>query len=182
MAIELNNRTKILAGVVVLAAAGAGAWFFLFQDDAPPPRTVVATPAATGSKPAPKPPADAAKNADVAKATDAPKAAAVAAAPAAAAKPAAQPSAKPIPTNPDQLIAEVIEASGLRAQLQTFGRETMLKADGDEPKKGASRTDEEVMSQIVERVFDPAKMTAKQRELLMARWAVLPERPCGRLR
>ena len=168
MAIELNNRTKILAGVGVLVAAGAGAWFFLFEDDAPPPRTVVTTPAASGSKSAPKPAADAAKNAEVAKAADAPKAAGAPAAPAdapaapaAAAKPAAKPSAKPIPSNPDQLIAEVIEASGLRAQFQTFGRETMLKSDGEEPKKGAGRADEDVMSKIVERVFDPAKMTAE---------------------
>ena len=34
MAFEMNNRTKILAAVVVLAAAGAGAWLFLFDDDA----------------------------------------------------------------------------------------------------------------------------------------------------
>ena len=159
MAIELNNRTKILAGVGVLVAAGAGAWFFLFEDDAPPPRTVVTTPAGSGSKSAPKPAADASKSAEMAKAADAPKAAAVPAAVPAA--PAAKSSAKPIPTNPDQLIAEVIEASGLRAQLQTFGRETMLKSDGDEPQKGANRADEDVMNKIVERVFDPAKITAE---------------------
>src|SRR6185295_1161891 len=47
MAIELNNRTKILAGVVVLAAAGAGAWFLFLEDflSEPPPKA----PAAKGA-------------------------------------------------------------------------------------------------------------------------------------
>src|SRR5512147_2382775 len=103
MAIEMNNRTKILAGVVVLAAAGAGAWFFLFQDEAPPARKAVTAPVGA-AKPAAKAP-------DAAKAADASKGSAAAPAPvpgAPAAKPAAQAGAKPIPTNPDQLVAEVI--------------------------------------------------------------------------
>ena len=144
MAIEMNNRTKILAGVVVLAAVGAGAWFFFFQDDAPPPR-----PAATAPAPAaPAPAAAAGKAAEPAKAGDAAKAAD---APQAAAAPAAgKPAAKPIPTDPDKLIAAVIEASGLRGQMQTFSRETMLKAGGDEA----------AVNDILGRSFDPAKMAA----------------------
>src|SRR5688572_19094989 len=98
VAIEMDTRSKNLAGEVVLLAAGAGAWFFLFQDDAPPPRTVVTPP--KGAAPAAK--ADAGKPTDAAKAGEAPKAVD-------AAKPAAPAVAKPIPTNPDQLIAEVIE-------------------------------------------------------------------------
>ena len=142
MAIELDNRTKILAGVVVLAAVAAGAWFFLFQDDAPAPKTVVAPPAASAAKAA----ADAAKAAPEA---------AKAAAPAPA---AGKPAAKPIPTNPDQLIAEVIEASGVKSQFQAFGREVVLQADaGDGP--GAAET--RAVVEIFERVFEPGKMTAE---------------------
>lgn len=169
MAIELTNRTKILAGVVVLALAGAGAWFFYFQDDAPPPR------AAAAAKPAAKPAADAPKSApEAAKQADAPKAAAEdakqvaaaspAAAPAAsapaAAAPAAPVAAKPIPRNPDQLIAEVIETSGLKAHFQTFGRETMLKAGaGGQAQKGLDADDVKAVNEIVSRVFEPGKMT-----------------------
>ena len=42
MAIELNKRTKILAGVVAIAAVGAGAWFFFLEDflSEPPPKPV----------------------------------------------------------------------------------------------------------------------------------------------
>lgn len=175
MAIELNNRTKLLAGVVVLAAAGAGAWFFFLDDflNAPPPAAVVA-------KAAPKPAADAAKSApaaapktaDAAKpAAEAPtqadtaKPAADAAKPAAVAKAAAapKPGAEPIPTNPDQLIAEVIETSGLKAYFQTFGREAMLKAGaGNEAQKqGMNPADFRAVVEIVDRVFAPAKMTAE---------------------
>jgi len=146
MAFELDNRTKILAGVAVLVLAGAGAWFFYFQDSAPPPR------AAVPAKPAPKAAADAAKSApEAAKpAADAPK---QAAAPAAAAPAAAKPAAgKPIPKDPNQLIAEVIETSGLTARFQTFARETMLKAGADDAK---------AVTEAVERVFEPGKIAAE---------------------
>ena len=164
MAIELNNRTKILAGVVVLVAAGAGAWFFLFQDDAPPPRTVVKTPAASAAKPA----AGAAKQADTAKTADAPKAddapkAADAAKPGDAPKAAAPVAAKPIPTNPDKLIAEMIEASGIKVQFQAISHETLLNAGADEQAKrpGADLPEVKAITAMVERAFEPGKMTAE---------------------
>jgi hypothetical protein len=107
MAIELNNRIKALIGVVVLAAAGAGAWFFYFDEPPPPPKTAAVAPA--------KPAAEAPKAGEAPKAADAPKAGD-------APKPAAA-SAKPIPTNPDQLVAEVIEISGLKTRFATLGGE-----------------------------------------------------------
>ena len=69
MKVEMNSRTKVLLGVVVLAGAAAAAWF-LFLDDflnAPQKPAAVATapkPAATPAKPGAepaKPAADAAK-------------------------------------------------------------------------------------------------------------------------
>lgn len=157
MAIELNNRTKILAGVVVLAAAGAGAWLFYFQEDAPPPRP--AAPAA--AKAAPKPAADAAKSApaDAAKpAADAPKQADVAKAAA-----APKPGAKPIPTNPDQLIAEVIETSGMKTYFQSFAREAMLKSStsGEAQQQVADPADFAAATAVVERVFVPGAVAAE---------------------
>ena len=151
MAIEMNTRTKILAGVVVLAAAGAGAWFFLFQDAAPPPRpAVVAKPAAT-------PPADAPRAA-----ADAPKAAADAPKQADAAKPAAAPApgAKPIPTNPDQLIAQVIDSSGLKTYYQAFAREVMLRAmlPAQQSPTPAEFT---AVNEAVARAFEPGAMSAE---------------------
>lgn len=145
MAFELDNRTKIMAGVAVLVLAGAGAgWFFFLQDEAPPPR------AAAPAKPAAKPAAEAAKGTP-----DASK-------PAAAA-PASAPGAKPIPKDPDKLIAEVIETSGLKAHFQTFGRETMLKAGagGQDQEQSASPNDVRAVTGIIERVFEPGKMTAE---------------------
>lgn len=156
MAIELNTRTKIMLGVVVLAAAGAGAWFFYLQDllDEPPPAKVAATPPA---KSAPK--------------TDAPKAVVGKTEPAKAdpAKPAAEAqkpveaakgAAKPIPTNPDQLIAEVIEVSGIKTQFQAFGRNAMLSATAS---AGARADSDEfrAMTASIERIFEPGKMTAE---------------------
>jgi hypothetical protein len=170
MAIEINTRTKILAGVVVLAAAGAGAWFFYLQDllDEPPPAKVAATApakAAPKSEPAkvdapkadaPKavaPQADAGKGDPAKPAADAPKQAD-------AGKPAAAAPAKPIPTNPDQLVAEVIDVSGIRAQLQGFGRNAMLSASGGAG--GRADSDEfRAMSSSMERIFEPKKMNAE---------------------
>src|SRR5579862_8737107 len=155
MAIELNKRTKILAGVVVLGLAGAGAWFFYFQDDTPPPR-------AAAPKPAAKPAADASKQAEAPKpaTADAIQAAASPSPAPAAATPAA---AKPIPKDPDQLIAEVVETSGLKAQFQTFGRETMLKAtlNVQSQKQAANPEDLKAVTEIAARVFEPGKMTTE---------------------
>jgi hypothetical protein len=181
MAIELSKRTKILAGVVVLVVAGAGAWFFYLQDlfdEAPPAKVAATSPATSAPKsaaPAVKPAADASK-------PDAPKGAAAvppleapkqaealkpaAAAPGAkvddksAAKPAA---AKPIPTNPDQLIAEVIEASGIKSQFQSFSRETLLKAGSSEQAKRQAADPEQfkAVNAMLERVFEPGKLTAE---------------------
>jgi hypothetical protein len=152
MAIEMTNTTKILAGVVVLALGGAGAWFFLFQEDAPPPRTVVKGPgAAKGAKSgAPKPAADAAKPAAAPKAADAPKTAA-AAAPAAA---------RPIPADPDKLVAEVVETSGLKSSFQAFGTEIGRQAAaGDQDSLSADET--RALAESMRRLFEPGKITAE---------------------
>lgn len=137
MAIELNNRTKILAGVVALAAVGAGAWFFFLEDflNEPPPK-----PVAVKSAPAKSAPAAAPKQA--------------AAKPAAAAPEAA--SAKPIPSNPDRLIAEVMQNSAIRAQFLPFAREVVLQADlGGEPSGPAEIR---AVAEIMERHYEPGKM------------------------
>ena len=155
MAIELNTRTKILAGVVVLAAAGAAAWFFYLQvllEEPPPPAKVAAAPAA-------KPAVDAAKGAaDAPKAAEAPKPAADAKP--AAAKPAA---AKPIPTDPDKLIAEIIEVSGVKVAIQAFGREVSRSAIAAS-QSGQQKMGDAEMKEIVEiagRNFEADKMTAE---------------------
>jgi surface antigen len=156
MAIEMNNRTKILAGVVVLAAAGAGAWFFLFQDASPPPRAVVTNPAGATKA--------AAKAPGAAKAPDASKAVAAAPAPAAettAAKPAAQAAAKAIPTNPDQLVAEVIESSGLAAYFQTLGSEMARGAASGGQTSALSEDDKRALSEAMQRAFESGKITAE---------------------
>ncbi len=155
MAIELDNRTKILAGVVVLAAVGAGAWFFFLEDflREPPPK-----PAAAKSAPAGAP-----KQADAAKpAADAPKQAPDDAKQVTAAT-APPPGAKPIPTNLDKLIAEVIETSGVNAYYRTLGREVMLRAGGgNEARKQRTKpADYQATVEIVNRVFEPAAMTAE---------------------
>ena len=149
MAFELNNRTKIMAGVAVLVLAGAGAgWFFFLQDEAPPPR------AAAPAKPAAKPAAEAVKGAPVAAKS------AEAAAPAAG---AAKPAAKPIPTNPDQLIAEVIETSGAKAQIQIFAREVARSANEASlsEKQKLSDADVKAIYEIAGRIFEPEKITAE---------------------
>jgi hypothetical protein len=147
MAIELNNRTKILAGVVVLAAVGAGAWFFFLEDflSEPPPK-----PAAVKSAPAGAP-----KQADAAKAGEAGKAAVVASKQAEPAKAAAAAAgAKPIPTSPDRLIAEVIETAGVKARLQNYGVGAAIR-------QKASDADSKEISQISARTFDVEAMTAE---------------------
>jgi hypothetical protein len=145
MAFELDNRTKIMAGVAVLVLAGAGVgWFFFLQDEAPPPR------AAAPAKPAAKPAAEAPKGAP-----DASKAAAAA--------PVSKPGAKPIPTNPDQLIAEVIETSGLKTYFQSFARDAMLKsgASVQAEQQVADPADFAAATAVVERVFEPGALAAE---------------------
>jgi len=143
MAIELNNQTKIIAGVVAAAAIGAGAWFFFLDDflNAPPPK-----PAAAKSAPA-----DTSKQATA----DAPKQAAEAPKPEAAAAP--KPAAKPIPGNPDKLIAEVIENSGISTQFQPYALEVVLQAEvgGDAPGAAGGGA----VIEASERIYQPSKMT-----------------------
>jgi hypothetical protein len=149
MAIELNNRTKILAGVVALVAVGAGAWFFFLEDflSEPPPQTA----AAKKSTAAPKQ-AAAAKPA-----AGAPKQAAAPAAP--------KPGARPIPTDPDKLIAEVIETSGVKAQLESFGRQAVISAAAaaadPAQKTGMDPAESREMLDLAGRVFEPGRLTAE---------------------
>mgnify|MGYP001571701008 CR=1 FL=1 len=152
MAIEISNRTKIIAGVglLVAVAAAAGVWFFLFEEE-PPSAVKVA------AKPPAKPAADAAKGAP-----DAPKPAAEAAKAAAApAKPAA---AKPIPTDPGKLIAEIIDVSGVKAQMQNFIRgvaTSAVAASQSKQQQAASDVDSKAIVEISGRIFEAEKMTAE---------------------
>lgn len=162
MAFQFDKRAKILVGVVVVVGVAAGAWFFFLDDflNAPPPKTVVkaaAKPAAVAAKGAPeaaKPAAEAPKAA-----AEAPKPAAQAAAPAAA-KPEA---AKPVPTNPDKLIAEIIEISGVKGAIQNFGREVARSASeasqADKQKMG--NADVRAIFDVVARTFEPQQMAAE---------------------
>lgn len=150
MAFEFDRRAKILMGVVVLAAVGAGTWFFFLDEflNPPPPAKVAAK--------APAKPAAAAKAAP-----DAAKPAAAAPKPAAeAAKPA---TAKPIPTGPDRLIAEIIEISGLKAHIQSFGREVGRSATAASQSGQAQVSAEEMKAvhEIAARLFEADKMTAE---------------------
>lgn len=142
MAIELNKRTKIIAGVGAMIVAAAGAWFFFLQDflsePAPAPKVVVATPA----KPA----------AEAAKASEPSKAAPASAAPA---------GAKPIPSNPDQLIAEVIDTSGIKSQFQAISREILIRSIWGEQAKSADAAELKAVSDMVDRAFEPAVLGAE---------------------
>lgn len=142
MAIELNKRTKILAGVVVLAAVGAGAWFLFLEEflSAPPP---------------PPPKAAAAKTAPAGAPTKADAAKPAAAAPAA--------GAKPIPTNPDRLIAEVIETAGIKAAFEVAGRQVMASASASDGTQKANPDPEHARAvlELANRIFEPGKMTAE---------------------
>ena len=154
MAIELNKRTKILAGVVVLAAVGAGAWFLFLEEflsEPPPaPKAVAAKTAPAG---APKQTAAAKPAADAPNQVDAAKPSAAAAAP----------GAKPIPTNPAKLLAEVIAISGVQDYFQIIGREVMVAAAAgmDSRKQDVSPADYRAMADIANGVFEPAKMAAE---------------------
>jgi len=153
MAIEMSNRTKVLAGVVVLVAAGAAAWVFFLEDflSEPPPKPA-AVKAAPKAGVAAKAPATAPKQGDAAKAPgEAPKQGEAAKATA-----TAKPAARPIPATPDKLIAEVIETSGIKAQFQAYGRETVMKADMGG--NGPGPAEVSAINEIFERVYEPGKM------------------------
>lgn len=161
MAIEIGNRTKILAGVVLLVALGALAWVFFLEEflSEPPPKPAAVAKAAPKQADAAKPAAEAPKAGDTAKApAAAPKQGDAAKAPGDAPKAAAaKPVAKPIPANPDKLIAEVIETSGIKAQFQAFGREAALKAMGGFfDSQGA--TESRAVVDMFERIYGPEKM------------------------
>ena len=180
MAIEFNRNMKIIAGVVLLAAVGgAGAWFYL--DDImsmfaePPKKVATAKPATSAAKSADAAKgdtkADAGKPADATKVAEAPKAGAPekaaepaksAQAPTAAADAKAAP-AKPIPTNPDRLIAEVIETSGVKTQIMNFGQEVGRNASAaNQPgEQKAGNSDEKALYDATARIFDPEAMTAE---------------------
>jgi len=130
MAIELNNRTKILAGVGVLAAVGIGAWYFFLEEflAEPPPKA----PAAKSA------PADAPKQADAAKAA------------------ALKPAGKPIPENPDRLIAEVLESSVIKSQFQPFALEVVLQADMGGEAPGAAAAGQ--IRDAFARVYEPGQI------------------------
>jgi hypothetical protein len=132
--IQLDNRTKIIAGVAVLAIAGAGAWFFLFEEEAPPPPKVAAK--------APAKPA----------AAKAPEAK-----PAAPAKPAA--AAKPIPTDPDGVIAEIVEEFRASASGLADGAAGFAVGLAGDLKIGP--VDAGAIREISQRAFDPEKLTAE---------------------
>lgn len=174
MAIELSGRTKVIAGVAVVVVAVGGAGFFFFDDimqmiDPPPPPKKVAAAPAKAAADAPKAPAEAAKTADAAKAAvasgkpaaEAPKA--VADAKAAAAK-------KPIPSNPDQLIAEVIETSAVKSQIQNFGREVGRSANeaNQTGSRKLSADEAKALYEATARIFEPQKMTAEIQATLKA--------------
>jgi len=177
MAIEIGTGTKIIAGVGALLVAAAGGWFFLFQEDAPPPKTVVAppksaSPAADAAKTTEPTKGDAVKAADAGKVGEAPKPAADAAKPAAdapkqasaapAAAPAAKPApvAKPAPGSPDQLVAEVVEASGVKTNYQPYAREILLRALVDQPRSSMNPADVKSVSDMTERALEPGKVGA----------------------
>lgn len=153
MAIQINPRTAILAGVVVLAAAGAGAWFFLFEEDVPPPKVVtVPPPGATKAAATTAAVKDAVKAAEGVPKSDAPK-------------PAAQAAAKPaaaIPTDPDKLVLEIIETSGLRNHIRSFAGEVASSANSasqpGQDEKAAM--DARPVAEIAARHFEPDAMMA----------------------
>ena len=145
MAIEMDKRTKILAGVVAVAAVGAAAWVFFLEDflSEPPPK-----PVAVKSAPAVAP-----KQADAAKpAAEAPRQAS-----AIPAKAPASPGAKPIPTNPDRLIAEVIDTSGVTGYFAPFAREAAVRAGAGGPNPAAYAA----VAPIVDGAFESAKLNAE---------------------
>jgi hypothetical protein len=143
MAVQINPRTAIIAGAGVLVVAGAAAWFFLFQDEPPPPPKPVAKAPASAAKPAPKADAPATPGAA------APK-------PAATAKPA------PIPTDPDKLVTEIIETSGLTKQIRSFATEvaTNASAASQSGQEGVDAPDARLVQDIANRHFEADALMA----------------------
>lgn len=139
MAVQINPRTAIIAGAGALVVAGAAAWFFLFQDEPPPPPKPAVKPAASAAKPAAK--------ADVS-----------------ASKPAAAAAAKPapIPTDPDKLVAEIIETSGLTRQMRSFAGEvaTNASAASQAGQEGAETLDARLVQDIANRHFEADALMA----------------------
>ncbi|MBC7803089.1 MAG: ankyrin repeat domain-containing protein, partial [Candidatus Parcubacteria bacterium] len=142
MAIDFNKRTRMLAGAAVIAAgaAGAGAYFLYFDEPPPPPPVAV--------KSAPKPAAVAASKGAV---TDAAKPAADAPKQAIAGKP----TTKPVPTDPDQAVAEFLDSTGATVTLQQTAKEIPKGGQFKDPAAAAE------FSAILERVFEPKLMMAE---------------------
>jgi hypothetical protein len=152
MAIELSKRNKILVGVVGAVAVGAAAWVFFLDDflnPPPPPKAVAA------AAPAPK----AAAPAEQAKATEAGKAGADAPKAEAGGEPAKPGAAKPIPSNPDQLIADVIDSSGLKRRFQTLGGEFANFAAGGGSTAALNPEGMRQVQDAVRKNFDSEAMT-----------------------
>jgi hypothetical protein len=152
MAIELSKRNKILIGVVGAVAVGAAAWVFFLDDflnPPPPPKTV----AAAAPSPKAAAPAEQAKSAEPGKAgADAPKVEAGGA-------PAKAGAAKPIPSNPDQLIADVIDSSGLKRRFQTMGGEFANFAAGGGSTAALNSDGMREVQDAVRKNFDSEAMT-----------------------
>jgi hypothetical protein len=139
MAIQVSPRVAVYAGIGALVVAGAAAWFLFFQEEPAPPPPPAAKPAAGAktavSNGAPRPPAAAAGKA-------------------APAKPAA---AKPIPTDPDKLVAEVIETAGLKKQILAFAAEIGAGAiaASQAGQEGAQAPDLRQIQELAQKHFEP---------------------------
>ncbi|MBI1943304.1 MAG: ankyrin repeat domain-containing protein [Betaproteobacteria bacterium] len=149
MAFEFDRRAKILVGVVVLAAVGAGAWFFFLEEflNPPPPKVAAKAPA--------KPAAAAKAGPGAAKpAAAAPKTVAD----------AAKAAAKPIPTDPDKLIAEVVATSGVVQYLRSMGHAISgSAAAGSYVGAQIGKSDETAaaIDEIERRLFEPGAMAGE---------------------
>jgi hypothetical protein len=139
----MNNRIKILIGAVVLIGAGAAAWFLYLEEWLNPP-----APVATAAKPAAVPAKPGAEPA---------KPAATAAAPKPAAAEPAKSAAAPA-SNADQVVAAVMEASGMNANLAKFGAEFASSAGA-----GGELTpaDLRAITAVGERIFEPKQLSAE---------------------
>lgn len=161
----MDTRTKIIAGVAALVVAGIGGAGYFFFDDI---MSMIEPPPAKSAKAPAKPAADASKIADASKPAEAaPKAAEApkggdAAKGSGTAKPAAAAN-KPIPTDPDKLIAEVVETSGLKAQIQNFSREIGRSAQAANESGRAKYTAEEIKAlyDATARIFEPQQLTSE---------------------
>lgn len=139
MAIQVSPRVAVYAGIGALVVAGAAAWFLFLQEESAPPPPPAAKPAA-GAK--------------TAVSGEAPKPPAAAAGKAAPAKPAA---AKPIPTDPEKLVAEVIETAGLKKQILAFAAEIGAGAiaASQAGQEGAQAPDLRQIQELAQKHFEP---------------------------